>query len=143
MKESNLKISHVALKRFFFEKDDAFKEFRDEDDSKEILSISGIVTKNTGTRQAEVTVNLSVFEDFESPYSPFKCEISYLGEFFWDESLDGVIDNMLKINAPATIISYIRPILSQFTMIAGLPILNLPLLDFTNPKSMEKITLSE
>ena len=41
------------------------------------------------------------------------------------------IENMLKVNGGAVLLSYLRPILSSLTMQAGIKPLHIPLIDFT------------
>ena len=54
------------------------------------------------------------------------------GEFKWSENVDEkTLDILLNSNAPAILLSYIRPYISTITSGAGYPALILPLIDFT------------
>ena len=51
------------------------------------------------------------------------------GIFNW--KADEIDDILLEVNAPAVLIAYIRPIISQLTSFSGYPPLILPLINFT------------
>lgn len=53
-----------------------------------------------------------------------------VSEFAWESDILNVED-MLKVNGGAILLSYLRPILSSLTMQAGIKPLYLPLIDFT------------
>lgn len=53
-----------------------------------------------------------------------------VSEFKWEEEVKN-IENMLKVNGGAVLLSYLRPILSSLTMQAGIKPLHIPLIDFT------------
>ena len=53
-----------------------------------------------------------------------------VSEFKWEKELKNV-ENMLKVNGGAVLLSYLRPILSSLTMQAGIKPLHIPLIDFT------------
>lgn len=53
-----------------------------------------------------------------------------VSEFTWENDITNV-ENMLKVNGGAILLSYLRPILSSLTMQAGIKPLHLPLIDFT------------
>ncbi len=53
-----------------------------------------------------------------------------VSEFKWEREIKNV-ENMLKVNGGAVLLSYLRPILSSLTMQAGIKPLHIPLIDFT------------
>lgn len=53
-----------------------------------------------------------------------------VSEFKWEKEIKNV-ENMLKVNGGAVLLSYLRPILSSLTMQAGIKPLHIPLIDFT------------
>lgn len=55
---------------------------------------------------------------------------SIVSEFRWENGIKN-IENMLKVNGGAILLSYLRPVLSSLTMQAGIKPLHLPLIDFT------------
>ncbi len=82
--------------------------------------------------KAKVIFSFSVFKKEPIESVPFKIEIIIEGIFTWNEeiSLD-MVDQLLNTNAPAILISYIRSIVTQLTVLSGFPALVLPLLNFT------------
>lgn len=68
-----------------------------------------------------------VSHDLENSIYFNGCIVS---EFKWENDIPNV-ENMLKVNGGAILLSYLRPILSSLTMQAGIKPLHLPLIDFT------------
>lgn len=82
-------------------------------------------------RLAEVTFTLTLFEPEKPEASPFTAKMMYQGLFKWDEKVtEEELGTYLQVNAPAVLFSYIRPIVTQLTVQAGFPPLNLPMMDF-------------
>lgn len=83
---------------------------------------------------ALVKLNLTVGELNENS-KELKNSIYFHGcivsEFRWEKEIKN-IENMLKVNGGAVLLSYLRPILSSLTMQAGIKPLHIPLIDFTN-----------
>ena len=52
-------------------------------------------------------------------------------KFSWDDSIDDEKEKILNINAPAALLSYIRPLISSMTGNLKYPALNIPFIDFT------------
>lgn len=89
------------------------------------------VKQNKKDRLAEITLAITLFETEGKETSPFTAKIVYQGLFKWDEKVtDKELDTYLNVNAPAVLFSYIRPIVTQLTVQAGFPPLNLPMMDF-------------
>lgn len=79
---------------------------------------------------AYVVLTLHIGEEGEK--QPFDIVIRMSAEFFWEESLEeSTVKVLLKSNAPAALLSYIRPLVSMITMSSKYPALNLPFMDFT------------
>ena len=90
-----------------------------------------IVNKKEEERVAEVRLKIKVFEEQEDPTVPFKLEVVNKGLFKWSQEVDDKIDTLLNMNAPAILLSYVRPLITQFTSYSNYPPLILPLMDFT------------
>ncbi|MDU2197563.1 MAG: hypothetical protein E7E21_03970 [Peptostreptococcaceae bacterium] len=58
----------------------------------------------------------------------FNGEIS--ADFLWNEEIENP-EKMLKVSGGTVLLSYIRPILANLTMQAGMKPLNLPFINFT------------
>lgn len=64
--------------------------------------------------------------------TPFNLRAVVVTEFLWDGiEDDSQIDKMLKINAPALLVSYLRPLISQVTGFSHFPPYDLPFFNFT------------
>ena len=110
-------------------------KYQSEDRLKLNMKSETIISKAFEDRVAEVTFNLNIFCEEELDIVPFSLRISYKGKFYWGEQLDPKkADELLRMNAPSILLSYIRPFVSQFTSASGYPTLILPLIDFTQNK---------
>ena len=78
----------------------------------------------------EVKVQLNKNEDKELEDACFVAEVTMQSAFTWPENLaEQQVNNLLEINAPALLISYIRPIIVQLTSASPIPVYNLPFLN--------------
>lgn len=91
---------------------------------------SNTEVKMMGGNEAYASLTLKVGDASES--QPFNILVKMSSKFHWDESLDDEkAKKMLNINAPAALLSYIRPIISSMTGNSKYPALNIPFIDFT------------
>lgn len=80
--------------------------------------------------EAYVSFTLKVGDISES--QPFNILVKMSSKFYWNESIDDeMAKKLLNINAPAALLSYIRPIISSMTGNSKYPALNIPFIDFT------------
>jgi len=87
------------------------------------------------TNRAISELEISVFKKEFNSQIPFYIRIIVEGEFKWEENIDNS-ELLLKINAPALLLSYARSMITQLTVFAGFEPLIIPLVDFTkNPKN--------
>ena len=98
-----------------------------------------IVKKSDSEREAEVTFILNIFKEKDFNKVPFVIKMSMKGDFRWMAEFDDKVDNLLKINAPATLLSYLRPFVAQFTSFSGFPPLIMPLFDFTDTDKKDNV----
>lgn len=62
--------------------------------------------------------------------------MTLIKKFHWDESIDDeMAKKLLNINAPAALLSYIRPIIASMTGNSKYPALNIPFIDFTEAEN--------
>jgi preprotein translocase subunit SecB len=87
---------------------------------------------NKEKNKALVNFTLRVFNPESIENAPFTVVTVHEGEFAWDDSVpEDMVNQMLKINAPAILLSYDRSIISQLTTYSDMPSLIIPLIDFT------------
>ncbi|MGB4438547.1 MAG: protein-export chaperone SecB [Sedimentibacter sp.] len=87
---------------------------------------------------AYVSLELIVFDRDSCSRNevPFYIDITMVGEFEWNDSIDEkFLGILLESNAPATLLSYIRPYISNLTVGSGYPPLIIPLLNFKENKA--------
>lgn len=103
------------------------------------LSSSTTVKRAKDKRVAQVTLAIKVFDEEKFSESPFFIEIVMQGNFIWSEDLEPKAKKLLSSNAPAILLSYMRPYISQLTIFSGYPPLILPLLNFTNDNPVTEV----
>lgn len=128
MKESNFKFKNPQLKKFVFEMNDRFNF--DKFDGFPIQSNSDIKEDAVGMT-ALVTLTLKIGE--KSTDYPFYSEIIMSSVFRWNENTKNV-EVLLQENAPALLLSYMRPIISNAVNNARLPAFDLPFMNFKESK---------
>lgn len=134
MKKSKLQFKNPRLKKLSFEVNNNFKK-----DEKIELDIDSKTNINRTGNKANVSLTLNIFKKEDLEKVPFFIQIEMSGEFRWPEELEEELLNvLLNSNAPAILLSYIRPYISTVTSGAGYPALILPLIDFTQNQSENK-----
>lgn len=102
-------------------------------------SFESEISLSENENKATVILRLTVNSEENTP---FKLVIAYLSEFIWEEGYsDELLKDLLEINAPALILSYMRPIVSSVTSASPLPSFEIPFLDFTNDENRIKSNL--
>ena len=94
-----------------------------------------IIKSDSNPLQAlvEVKLQLNKIEDKEIEDPCFVAEVTMQSAFSWPEDLpEQQVKNLLEINAPALLISYIRPIIVQLTAASPMPVYNLPFLNLND-----------
>ncbi|MBE6022246.1 MAG: hypothetical protein E7231_03300 [Cellulosilyticum sp.] len=127
MKRSVLKFENPELKKLEFYINDQF-------DSPEgiNLKISSQTRIHKEDDYAIVELEVMVFEKGDNRY-PFNIDICMAGNFRWNQEVtEETLEQLLKCNAPAILLGYIRPYISSVTTGAGYPPLILPLMDFNS-----------
>lgn len=81
-------------------------------------------------KEAEVALILEIgSKDKDSPYYIMAKEVSL---FTWDNDSDEYSEVLLHQNAPALLLSYLRPMIVNITAASPYPAYNIPFLDFTD-----------
>lgn len=126
MKESFFRLKSQFTEEIIFKKNSDFK------DRKIKLKFSHkLEIKNIDETSSSVKLIFNIFTEEELEVSPFFISITQLGEFQYPSDLDKTdLENLLNINAPAVLLSYIRGLVSQITAFSGYPALIIPLMNF-------------
>ena len=100
------------------------------------ISIEVETESNPYCKEAIVTLNLLVgkVDKDNKVTTPFYFNGVIVADFKWNNEIKNP-DNMLKISGGTVLLSYIRPILANLTMQAGLKPLNLPFINFAAMES--------
>lgn len=96
------------------------------------ISIEMETEVNPEPKEAIVKLNLIVGEidDNNEVSTSFYFNGVIAADFKWNDEIDNP-DKMLEISGGTVLLSYIRPILANMTMQAGMKPLNLPFVNFT------------
>ena len=129
MNKSSFQFSNPVLEKVEFSVNDDFEKEKCE---------GIIMNSNTEVHVSEgneamvsLTVNIGEISDAQ----PFNISVKMSAMFAWDDSIDEErVKQMLNINAPAVLLSYIRPIVANMTNSSKYPGLNIPFVDFTKSK---------
>lgn len=126
MRKSKFQFINPYLEEMYFS---AVSNFDVENSDIEIQnSFSVEIKKNEDKNRANVKLILE--SNTRNENAPFKLCIKVASDFKWEDIDTSKVDSMLKINAPALLLGYMRPIVANITNSAGLPAYNLPFVNF-------------
>ena len=78
----------------------------------------------------KANVKLTLETNTENEKAPFKLRISMASDFKWEDMDEKTIDSTLRLNAPALLLGYMRPIVANITNSSSFPVYNLPFFNF-------------
>ena len=79
------------------------------DDDVEMQNVFNVqVRKSKNENRANVELTLET--NAENDQAPFKLKIKVASDFKWEDLSDERVESMLKMNAPALLLGYMRPI---------------------------------
>jgi len=85
----------------------------------------------------EAVVELTVVIGEKSEKSPFFITANEGAIFKWEEGAfekEQELEKFLNINAPALLLSYLRPVIANITMASKYPAYNIPFINFSKVK---------
>lgn len=133
MKKSKFQFTDPELEKLEF---DINAEY-DADKFDGILMESHTQVKRDDSNEAYVALTLRIGSNEEN--QPFIILVKMSANFSWEENLEEkLVKSLLKSNAPAALLSYIRPIVSMMTVSSKYPALNIPFIDFTQNEISEE-----
>lgn len=130
----DIKFEDPKLNKMIFDINDNFseEEYDGLNNMKYNLNIKDISTNEQDeTENSSLVIFNLIIGETSSKY-PFKVEIEYQSIFHWNETSDIEKNSFLKINAPAILYSYCRPIISNISNLSKYPSLNIPFYNFTD-----------
>lgn len=126
---SKFKFSNPVLIKLNFQINNDYAESSEFEPEIEISIAHGI--DKVSENEAFVELDIEIGE--LSNQVPFYVSLSIGAKFKLDADIEGTdFDKLLKVNAPALLLSYARPIISSVTNQAGMKPLNLPFVNFIN-----------
>lgn len=94
------------------------------------INMSVSIEKDDNKNQARVSLKVDLGE--KGNVAPYYISVIETADFKWGEELDrDRADALLNQNAPALLLAYIRPIISQVTMASPFEAFNIPFMNFT------------
>lgn len=78
----------------------------------------------------KANVELLLETNLDNEKAPFKLSIRVASDFKWEDLDKKTVDSMLNQNAPALLLSYMRPIVANITNSSNFPAYNLPFVSF-------------
>lgn len=128
MSKSNFQFNKPELEKILFNINDNFSEEKFDGID---LNATTSVTRFNENNKAKIEFFLELGKDNEA--SPFHISVLMSSIFYWEENIDEkMLDEFLKYNAPALLLSYIRPLVSNITSSSKYPQFDIPFLDLTN-----------
>lgn len=126
MKASNFQFLNPYLEEVHFEVNNDFDAERDK---MEIQNSFNVEVKRSAS-QNRAYVGLTLETNLNDENVPFKLQIKVASDFKWEDLSEDAIESMLNFNAPALLLSYMRPIVANITNSSGFPAYNLPFINF-------------
>lgn len=108
------------------------EEYHSEEEEINVKLAINVAKKRTADKEAIVEVTVEIGEkNEEAPFYIFAVEGA---AFRWDVDSfkEEEIDRFLSVNAPALLISYLRPIVSNVTMFSKYSAYEIPFINFSN-----------
>lgn len=131
MKKSDFQFVRPILKKLIFTENEQFEVDHEKGESVEMENTFSVqVDKDFEKSFAVVTLNLHINRGGANV--PFRIEASISSAFRWQNISEEQAERMLHVNAPAVLLSYLRPIVSQITNSSRFPVYDIPFLDFTD-----------
>lgn len=78
----------------------------------------------------EAKVSLKLCINASETNAPFSLTVKMSALFRWVALSDNQVESMLKINAPALLLGYMRPIVANITNSSRYPVYNIPMINF-------------
>lgn len=128
MKPSNFQFTNPYLKEISFTINSDFDVNIVKTDIEIENAFNVNIEREENSNEANVELELQVNNENENV--PFKLQIKVASHFKWKNLDEETIVSMLKVNAPALLLGYMRPIVANITNASIFPAYNLPFMNF-------------
>lgn len=128
MKSSKFQFVDPHLEEVNFIANPVFVSEADEGEIEMQNSFNIQVKRSKDENRANVELTLET--NTENERAPFKLQIKVASDFKWEDLDEKTVDSMLNLNAPALLLSYMRPIVANITNSSKFPTYNLPFINF-------------
>lgn len=126
MRPSNFQFLNPYLRELYF---DSNPDFDEENSEVEIQNSFNIQIKRSESEN-RANVELKLETNLEKENTPFKLRIRVASDFRWEDLEEETVKSMLEQNAPALLLSYMRPIVASVTNSSVFPAYHLPFINF-------------
>mgnify|MGYP002623896581 CR=1 FL=1 len=133
MNKSKFQFQTPFLTKMYFTINNNFSSEEKDVDIKNTMEIG--ISRKEGESLASVSLSLEIGTNDNS--SPFHIDCEIVAVFSWDEYAfdEETVNSLLTMNAPALLLSYIRPLVSQITNMSPFPVYNVPFYNFLPEKN--------
>jgi preprotein translocase subunit SecB len=132
METSKFQFSEPVLIDMKFHTNEDFKPVGEGEPMKVNLQIKNVIRKEREKENA-ATVDVTVSMGENGSSIPFILSITMRADFRWEEDAfsEETVKSLLKQNATATLLSYIRPLVATITNASPYNAYNIPYIDLT------------
>lgn len=132
MTESKFQFSNPFLTKMVFEFNEDFHP-KDEPSEKQFpLKTNVKIRRHESQPSALVDLTVDVAE--ATGEYPFYISATMCAVFTWDGIQQDMVDVLLEKNAPALLLGYLRPYISQITQASPVESVNIPFMNFQDGK---------
>lgn len=126
MRESAFQFSNPVLTNINFFLNEHFVP---EQDTQEIPIKTNVQVCEPEDNTADVALTIDVGQNNDE--YPFFISLTMRAKFRWDESFsDDMVSKLLRTNAPALLLGYIRPYIAQITEASPISTVHIPFMNF-------------
>ena len=126
MKKSKFQFINPYLKEAAFKRNPNFIP----DDTEFVMQNSFHVHVRRIGKENRANVELELETNKKADDAPFQMHVRVASDFKWEDLDDDTVEKLLNSNAPALLLSYMRPIVANLTNASNLPMYNLPFVNF-------------
>lgn len=126
MKQSKFQFINPYLKEAEFKTNPDFIP----DDTEFVMQNSFHVHVRRTGKEKRANVELELETNRNTNNAPFQLHVRVASDFKWEDLDEDTIEKLLNSNAPALLLSYMRPIVANLTNVSNLPVYNLPFVNF-------------